>query len=94
MWRVDLNKMYEEKDYQVIHHDILMDENHHIHTLYRPKKVGEIPVNGKMVTDTLGGDGIMVIDTLGNVLETWSAWDVWNVANDPYIENTGTIVFI
>lgn len=47
MWRVDLNKMYEEKDYQVIHHDILMDENHHIHTLYRPKKVGEIPVNGK-----------------------------------------------
>ena len=86
MWRVDLNKMYEEKDYQVIHHDILMDENHHIHTLYRPKKVGEIPVNGKMVTDTLGGDGIMVIDTLGNVLETWSAWDVWNVANDPYID--------
>lgn len=55
MWRIDLNKIHEEKDYQVIHHDILMDENHHIHTLYRPTKVATIPVDGKMVTDTLGG---------------------------------------
>lgn len=85
MWRVDLNKIHEEKDYQVIHHDILMDENHHIHTLYRPTKVATIPVDGKMVTDTLGGDGIMVIDTLGNVLNTWSAWDVWDIEKDPYI---------
>ena len=38
-----------------------------------------------METDTLGGDGIMVIDTLGNVLKTWSAWDVWDIENDPYI---------
>ena len=69
MWRLDLDKVEKEKDYQVIHHDILMDEDHHIHTLYRPKKVATIPVNGKMETDTLGGDGIMVIDTLGNVLK-------------------------
>ena len=70
MWRLDLDKIEKEKDYQVIHHDILMDEDHHIHTLYRPKKVATIPVNGKMETDTLGGDGIMVIDTLGNILKT------------------------
>lgn len=86
MWRLDLDKIEKEKDYQIIHHDIWMDEENHIHTLYRPKKIAEIPVNGKMVTDTLGGDGIMVIDTLGNVLKTWSAWDVWDVANDPYID--------
>ena len=86
MWRLDLDKMEKEKDYRIIHHDIWMDEENHIHTLYRPKKIAEIPVNGKMVTDTLGGDGIMVIDTLGNVLKTWSAWDVWDVANDPYID--------
>lgn len=85
MWRVDLDKIHEEKDYQVIHHDVLMDENYHIHTLYRPKKVATIPVNGKMETDTLGGDGIMVVDTLGNVLKTWSAWDVWDIEKDPYI---------
>ena len=41
--------------------------------------------HGKMVTDTLGGDGIMVLDTLGNVLKTWSVWDVWDVDNDPDI---------
>lgn len=85
MWRLDLDKVEKEKDYQVIHHDILMDEDHHIHTLYRPKKIATVPVNGKMVTDTLGGDGIMVVDTLGNVLKTWSAWDVWDIEKDPYI---------
>lgn len=85
MWRLDLDKVEKEKDYQVIHHDILMDKNHNIHTLYRPKKIATISVNGKMETDTLGGDGIMVIDSLGNLLKTWSAWDIWDVENDPYI---------
>lgn len=85
MWRLDLDKVETEKDYQVIHHDILMDANQHIHTLYRPKKIASVPVDGRMVTDTLGGDGILVIDTLGNVLKTWSAWDIWDIANDPYI---------
>ena len=85
MWRLDLDKIEKESDYQVIHHDVLMDKDHHIHTLYRPKKIATISVNGKMETDTLGGDGIMVIDTLGNVLKTWSAWDVWYIENDPYI---------
>ncbi len=85
LWRIDLNKIHEEKDYQVIHHDIVMDEEHHIHTLYRPKKVATIMEHGKMVTDTLGGDGIMVLDTLGNVLKRWSVWDVWDVDNDPDI---------
>ena len=62
-----------------------MDKDRHIHTLYRPKKIATIPVDGKMETDTLGGDGIMVIDTLGNVIKTWSAWDVWDIEKDPYI---------
>lgn len=38
-----------------------------------------------MQRDTLGGDGILVLDTLGNVLKTWSAWDVWDIDKDPYI---------
>lgn len=85
LWRLDLDKIQKEKDYQVIHHDILMDENHHIHTLYRPKKVATIPVNGRLETDTLGGDGILVMDTLGTILKKWSAWDVWDIEKDPYI---------
>lgn len=85
MWRLDLDKVEKEKDHQVIHHDIWMDDEHHIHTLFRPKKVATIPVNGKMETDTLGGDGILVIDSLGNVLKSWSTWDVWDIEKDPYI---------
>lgn len=38
-----------------------------------------------MVRDTLGGDGILMLDTLGQVLKTWSAWDVWDIEKDPYI---------
>lgn len=85
LWRVDLDKKHAEKEYQVIHHDILMDKAHRIHTLYRPKKLASIPVNHRMETDTLGGDGILVIDTLGNVLKTWSVWDVWDIEKDPHI---------
>ena len=85
MWRLDLDKVEQEKDLQVIHHDILMDHQRHIHTLYRPKKVATIQVDGKMETDTLGGDGILVIDSLGNVVHKWSAWDIWDIDNDPYI---------
>lgn len=86
LWRLDLDKVEKEKEYQVIHHDIIMDKANHIHTIYRPKKVAEIEVNGRTVTDTLGGDGILVIDSLGNIVRTWSAWDVWDLADDPYIE--------
>ena len=83
--RLDMNKIHKEKEYQVIHHDLWMDNENHIYTMYRPKKVAEIEVNGKMVRDTLGGDGILMLDTLGQVLKTWSAWDVWDIEKDPYI---------
>lgn len=86
MWRLDLDKIHSEKDYQIIHHDVWMDEEGQIHTLYRPKKIAEFNSNGRLVTDTLGGDGILVLDTLGNVLKEWSAWDVWDIKNDPYID--------
>lgn len=85
LWRLDLDKVKKEKEYQVIHHDIVMDKENHIHTIYRPKKVAQIEVNNRIETDTLGGDGILVIDSLGNVLKTWSVWDVWDIADDPYI---------
>lgn len=85
LWRLDLSKVEKEKDHQVIHHDILMDSTGLIHTLYRPKKIATFMSEGKLVTDTLGGDGILVIDSLGNVKKKWSAWDIWDVENDPYL---------
>ena len=44
--RLDMNKIHKEKEYQVIHHDLWMDDENHIYTMYRPKKVAEIEVNG------------------------------------------------
>lgn len=85
MWRLDLDKVEKEKEFQVIHHDVLMDATGHIHTLYRPKKVADIEVDGVRRRDTLGGDGILVIDSLGRVIKTWSAWDIWDIEKDPYI---------
>lgn len=85
MWRLDLDKVEKEKEFQVIHHDAVMDEKGHIHTLYRPKKIATIEIDGRRQQDTLGGDGILVIDSLGKVVKTWSAWDIWDIANDPYI---------
>lgn len=64
----------------VIHHDLRMDKQNRIlgilrdHTLY--------DLDGDAVQDTLWGDGIVALDTLGNVLETWSAWDHWDLEKD------------
>ena len=86
LWRIDLNKIQKENEFKVIHHDVLMDEHNNIYTLYRPKKVSEYrDEKGTLCKDTLGGDGILVLDTLGNVLKTWSAWDIWNIKEDPFI---------
>ncbi len=86
LWRMNLKKNQENKEYQVIHHDVLMDENKNIYTLYRPKKIASFKnEEGYFCTDTLGGDGILVLDTLGNVVKKWSVWDIWDINNDSYI---------
>ncbi|MCY1721808.1 aryl-sulfate sulfotransferase [Prolixibacteraceae bacterium Z1-6] len=79
LWRLDLDK---EDDYKIIHHDIRMDENNNIHTLYRstlPYEMTEINGTG---LDTLGGDGILVMDTTGKEIWNWSVWDHWDIEND------------
>lgn len=83
LWRLDLDK---KDDYKIIHHDIRMDEDNNIHTLYRtslPYDMTEINGTG---LDTLGGDGILVMDTTGKEIWKWSAWDMWDVKNDPLIK--------
>lgn len=83
LWRLDLDK---KDDYKIIHHDIRMDENNNIHTLYRatlPYNMSEINGTG---LDTLGGDGILVMDTTGKEIWKWSVWDMWDIKNDPLIE--------
>jgi hypothetical protein len=83
LWRLDLDK---KSDYKIIHHDIRMDKQGNIHTLFRSMLPYDMTdINGKGL-DTLGGDGILVMDKSGKELWRWSAWDVWDIKNDPFID--------
>lgn len=87
LWRFDLPETQTEKQYQVLHHDLILTENNEIATLYRPIKLVDGARFGHPgAVDTLGGDGIMWLDTLGHITRTWSAWDHWDIDNDPYLE--------
>ena len=85
LWRINLGNSTNDEN-KVIHHDIRMDENFNIHTLIRNKKPFDMSHVGGSGLDTLGGDGILVIDTLGNEIWKWSVWDEWDIKNDPFIE--------
>ncbi len=84
LWRMDLDKNPVE-GIRFIHHDIRMDEEKNLYTLYRPKKIFDMSLVGGQGTDTLVGDGILVMDTTGHVIWKWSIWDHWNILEDPYI---------
>lgn len=85
LWRLDLNKL-DNPEYHIIHHDVLMDANRNVCTLYRPKKVYDMTRIGGKGIDTLGGDGILIIDKMGKEIWKWSVWDVWDIKNDPNIK--------
>lgn len=85
LWRIDLNKDKINK-YKIIHHDLRMDKNNLIHALCRTRKVFDMAEIGGFGVDTLVGDGILVMDTTGKKIWEWTAWDVWDVKNDPYIK--------
>ncbi len=85
LWRLDMDKAAGGK-YKIIHHDVRMDKNGHIVTLIRNTKIVDMKPYGGSGMDTLGGDGILVMDTSGKELWTWSVWDVWDIAKDPFIK--------
>ena len=86
LWRIDMDTL-PDPEIHVIHHDVLMDAQHHICTLYRPKKIYDMSQIGGKGIDTLGGDGILIIDKRGHEIWKWSVWDHWDIKNDPYIKN-------
>jgi len=85
LWRIDMEKATGGK-YKIIHHDVRMDKNGHVVTLIRNTKIVDMTPYGGSGIDTLGGDGILVMDTTGKELWSWSVWDVWDIAKDPYIK--------
>lgn len=85
LWRIDMDKATRGK-YKIIHHDVRMDKNGHIVTLIRNTKLFDMATVGGTGIDTLGGDGILVMDTKGKELWTWSVWDIWDIKKDLYIK--------
>lgn len=85
LWRIDLNKDNKSR-YKIIHHDLRMDKNGLIHALVRTPRIFDMSEIGGSGVDTLIGDGILVMDTTGKEIWNWSAWDVWDIKNDPLIE--------
>lgn len=83
-WRINMDTVLGGK-YKVIHHDVKMDNNGHIVTLVRNSKLFDMSQVGGKGMDTLGGDGILVMDTTGKKIWEWDIWDVWDIKNDPFI---------
>lgn len=84
LWRVNMKNVAGGK-YPIIHHDVRMDKNGHIVTLTRTSLPYDLSQRGGKTNDTLGGDGILVMDTTGRVIWEWNVWDFWDLANDPYL---------
>ena len=85
LWRIDMDTVLGGK-YKIIHHDVRMDKNGHVVTLVRNSNVFDMTKVGGRGIDTLGGDGILIMDTTGKKVWEWNVWDVWDIKNDPFIK--------
>lgn len=72
--------------YKVIHHDVRMDKNGNIVVLTRNKMPYDMSKIGGKGTDTLGGDGILVMDQQGRKIWEWNVWNEWDTEHDPYLK--------
>jgi arylsulfate sulfotransferase len=86
LWRLELKGKVEN---DLIHHDIRMDNKNRIHTLYRTIKLVKNQQNTEAAADTLFGDGIVVLDSLGKEIWKWSVWDMWDTEKDTLLEEFG-----
>ena len=86
LWRLELKGKVEN---DLIHHDMRMDDKNQIHTLYRAMKIIKNQQNSTATPDTLFGDGIVVLDSLGKEIWKWSVWDMWDTEKDTLLEEFG-----
>ncbi len=70
---------------KTIHHDIFYNSSQQLVTLTLEKKVFDLSSVGGAKTDTITGDGILVLDNKGNKVWSWSVFDVINPLTDPHI---------
>lgn len=70
---------------KTIHHEIFYNASHQLATLTLEKKVFDLSRVGGSKTDTITGDGILVLDRQGNKVWNWSVFDVIDPLTDPLI---------
>lgn len=85
LWRINMDTV-DGGRHKIIHHDVRMDNKGNIVLLTRNKKLFDMTKTGGTGTDTLGGDGILVMDTHGKKLWEWDVWNEWDTDHDPFLK--------
>lgn len=85
LWRINMDSVAGGK-YKIIHHDVRMDEKGNVIMLTRNQKIYDFLNNGGHGIDTLGGDGILVMDNKGKKIWEWDVWDEWDTGHDPFLK--------
>ncbi|MBX2924985.1 MAG: aryl-sulfate sulfotransferase [Chitinophagaceae bacterium] len=85
LWRINMDTVDGGK-HKVIHHDARMDKSGNIVVLTRNQKVFDMTKIGGNGTDTLGGDGILVMDNKGKKVWEWDVWNEWDMEHDPFLK--------
>lgn len=77
-----------EKDFnKIIHHDIIKTADNCFATITVDSLFQDLSSIGGSASDTIIGDGILLLDTLGNKVWEWSVFDVINPIDDKNILN-------
>jgi len=73
---------------QTIHHEILKNSKGQLVTIFVDKRPMDLSAIGGSKTDTVSGDGILVMDKTGRQIKRWSVFDVMDPKKDPKILKT------
>ncbi|MBX3254826.1 MAG: aryl-sulfate sulfotransferase [Chitinophagaceae bacterium] len=85
LWRINMDTI-DGGRHKVIHHDVRMDKSGNVVILTRNQKVFDMTRIGGAGIDTLGGDGILVMDNKGKKIWEWDVWNEWDVEHDPHLK--------
>lgn len=85
LWRINMDTVDGGK-HKVIHHDVRMDKSGNVVVLTRNQKVFDMAKVGGSGIDTLGGDGILVMDNKGKKIWEWDVWNEWDMEHDPQLK--------
>lgn len=73
---------------QSIHHEIIKNDKGQLVTLFVDQRLMDLTSIGGHKTDTVNGDGILVMDRTGKKIWSWSVFDVLDPLKDPGLLKT------